>query len=829
MGPARRIALRVLLVLAPAAVALPAPPAAAAPPATVVTCAKARAENGQLRRLERCGRVDPRLGPERAARSALARLSTALDLDPDSLVLSAVRHSPLGTHVRFTQQIAGVPVDGANVLVGYGDDGSVRIVHSSARRPGARVGKARMTRDEAIAVARARVGAGVRLRAAPTAQLVLASELAWRVLVPTARPIADRSVLVADAGGDVLEDTDRSWSATTGSGRVYDPNPVQQTGDTGLRDNNDAPSVTLDAARVMLPLQGLADLSPQLTGDYVDVTSTLSGCTLPYSPGLASEPTRVYDYSRSDDRFEEASTYAAIDGVRRYIGQLGFSDPSFAIRAQVHCIPQDNSGYSASDNALRFGDGGVDDAEDAEIVVHEYGHAVQSAIVPGFGPGKNTEQRAIGEGFGDLLATMYYLDRGNGPFLSARRFCFGDWDATTSNPANGGAAGSGCVRWINGREEITGGDIGIYIGTPQLEHDDGRFWSAAMTCVFTRMGGDAAARNALMRIVLAHLYDLAPDPLPTGAFEDSVAALLAADVDLLGGANQTAIKQCADQRLGTSLYDDPTPPEITPTVTSTGPPGNAGWSRGDVTVSWTVSDEESGVGTRTNCTNQHVNSDTAGLTFTCTAVSEGGMRSVSVTVKRDTLAPALAPAITPSPLIATTTATANPGATDALSGVAAASCQPLITATPGARAVTCSAADVAGNEATASAPYTVSPAAALSSSAVFPYQTLSRARLYGVKVRARCTLDCTAGVTLRVSAAVARKLKLARRPSPSGFVLGRASGKVAAGTTRTFTIRLSAKARRALRRARSVALSARLTASGPAGTARPVTVRRTLR
>ena len=73
-------------------------------------------------------------------------------------------------------------------------------------------------------------------------------------------------------------------------------------------------------------------------------------------------------------------------------------------------------------------------------------------------------QRAIGEGFGDLLATMYYLDRGDGPFLSTRRFCFGDWDATTSNPVNGGALGSGWVRWINGREEFSGGDIGIYPG-----------------------------------------------------------------------------------------------------------------------------------------------------------------------------------------------------------------------------------------------------------------------------------------------------------------------------------------------------------------------------
>ena len=85
------------------------------------------------------------------------------------------------------------------------------------------------------------------------------------------------------------------------------------------------------------------------------------------------------------------------------------------------------------------------------------------------------------------------------------------------------------------------------------------------------MGGDAAARNALMRIVLAHHYDLVPDA-SNEAFEDSVAALLAADVDLLGGANQTAIKQCADQRLDTSLDNDTTPPRSRRTSPPPGPP-----------------------------------------------------------------------------------------------------------------------------------------------------------------------------------------------------------------------------------------------------------------
>jgi Zn-dependent metalloprotease len=44
----------------------------------------------------------------------------------------------------------------------------------------------------------------------------------------------------------------------------------------------------------------------------------------------------------------------------------------------------------------------VDDAEDADVIVHEYGHAIQADQVPGFGAGGDAG--GMGEGFGDYLA-----------------------------------------------------------------------------------------------------------------------------------------------------------------------------------------------------------------------------------------------------------------------------------------------------------------------------------------------------------------------------------------------------------------------------------------
>ena len=55
----------------------------------------------------------------------------------------------------------------------------------------------------------------------------------------------------------------------------------------------------------------------------------------------------------------------------------------------------DNSFSTDKHDELRFGKGGVDDAEDAEVILHEYGHAMQdSQQTPfGFGPGGGRRDR----------------------------------------------------------------------------------------------------------------------------------------------------------------------------------------------------------------------------------------------------------------------------------------------------------------------------------------------------------------------------------------------------------------------------------------------------
>ena len=91
---------------------------------------------------------------------------------------------------------------------------------------------------------------------------------------------------------------------------------------------------------------------------------------------------------------------------------------------------------------------------------------------------------------------------------------------------------------------------------------------------------------------------------------------------------------------GTAHAADATPPEITPTITGT--LGPHGIYTSDVKVSWKAVDPESPVKSSLGCEDAYVTYDTAGRTIMCSASSDGGKVSKSVTIKRDVTAPVLA-------------------------------------------------------------------------------------------------------------------------------------------------------------------------------------------
>jgi hypothetical protein len=126
---------------------------------------------------------------------------------------------------------------------------------------------------------------------------------------------------------------------------------------------------------------------------------------------------------------------------------------------------------------MRFGKGGVDDAEDGEVILHEYGHQIHFSQSPTWF--SSLEAGAISEGFGDYWAyTVSKWVSGAQPDPA----CIAEWDATSydSNPANGI-----CLRRIDS-------DLSYPDDLVGQVHADGRIWSRALFDLHAAVGQTVA-------------------------------------------------------------------------------------------------------------------------------------------------------------------------------------------------------------------------------------------------------------------------------------------------------------------------------------------------
>ena len=113
--------------------------------------------------------------------------------------------------------------------------------------------------------------------------------------------------------------------------------------------------------------------------------------------------------------------YYWITEAQKYIQSLGFGDArpagqqGAAARSDQPVGRRQLVRHRHPKDELRFGKGGVDDAEDAEVILHEYGHAIQFSQNFSFA---SEEAGSISEGFGDYWAVT---SRASSSARSARR------------------------------------------------------------------------------------------------------------------------------------------------------------------------------------------------------------------------------------------------------------------------------------------------------------------------------------------------------------------------------------------------------------------------
>src|SRR5919108_438737 len=96
---------------------------------------------------------------------------------------------------------------------------------------------------------------------------------------------------------------------------------------------------------------------------------------------------------------------------------------------------------------------------------------------------------------------------------------------------------------------------------------------------------------------------------------------------------------------------DTTPPVIGYTLNPALPDGSNDWYRSDVTLTWTVTENESPASlVKTGCVDQNITSDQLPVTYSCSATSDGGSAGpVNVTIKRDATAPNISASASPAP------------------------------------------------------------------------------------------------------------------------------------------------------------------------------------
>jgi len=479
--------------------------------------------------LRHCESAQPLALGEAGARTFLLRHAweIGLKLDLSDLAVAEYQESLGAVRTRFEHVLLGLPVHDSEVSINQALDGEVLALYSNYRAltPSS---SAVPTLDAAAAESVAIAAAGsVSSRLPSASQLVWyplpdgSAQLAWRLTVYSGEPLGDFLTLVDAHSGKLLFQENRI-AFDTGSGLVHLPTPVQTSGNSSLSDNGDSASAALNAERVNVTLLGLDAGVGTLKGEYVDLVSLAGGLAVPD----ADEPTRVYNYERSDDRFEQVTIYHSIDSIQRYFHSLGFDDDvgaangirDFPTLANAHWYTQDQSFYSTGDDAVHFGDGGVDDGEDADIIAHEYGHAVQHDQNACWGGG---EMGAMGEAFGDYLAASFYADDGDVTFQASHAACVGEWDATSY-----GSTTPPCLRRVDGNKMYPTDLVGQV-------HADGEIWSRALWDIRTAIGGTTADQ-----LVLEHHFTV-----PCNAtMPDAANELIQADANLNAGVNEAAIR-----------------------------------------------------------------------------------------------------------------------------------------------------------------------------------------------------------------------------------------------------------------------------------------------
>lgn len=463
-------------------------------------------------------------GAEEIARSYLKEKAEQFGMDKNIETLKTLitKRTPGGSHVFFDQVINGVPVYGSRVVVTINKKNEVTFI-ASEYRPSISLknNSPSISSDKAISIAKDYLNITGKMLGKERAELMLfeskdrGAELAWRVSLPTMQPMGDWEVFVNAIDARIIHVKDRMMY-DDGQGMIWDPDPLTTAGvEYGgvYQDNNDNDVTELNAERVSVTLRDLTFEGGvyKLKGPYAKLVDHESPSD--NFPEL-TDP-NGFNYTRSQQEFEDVMVYYHIDRSTRRLLALGYSDPAqMEFEADPHGLSgDDNSHYVPSENYVAFGEGGVDDAEDADIIWHEHAHSFQTNLTGGMS--YTGETMSLQEGCSDYWAVSYsrYINDYNWGYVF-------NWDG--HNPFWNGRRCD--LDWVYPDDYVSG-------------HDGGQIWSSALMDIWADLGRDLTDE---LFIEAHYIWGYSP------GMEDGAEAYIQADENLYDGAHLGVIVEHFD-------------------------------------------------------------------------------------------------------------------------------------------------------------------------------------------------------------------------------------------------------------------------------------------
>ncbi len=417
-----------------------------------------------------------------------------------SLKLNYRNESPGGFHYSFSQLFNEVEVYQSEVKVNTDKQNTIHTVFDNSEN----------TSQWYLSVANANENSVIAIHP-DTKQVVVAD-----------RKIENHSHEILTANGEIIFSRDMNMYAAPPdsivSGIVFNPDPLTTAGQVyggSFVDNGDANASWLDAQEQTVNfITNFNGSQFTLQSAYVRVVDF----DLPTLAPVTSSIPQFY-FDRSQSGFEDVNAFYHISTMQNHIHALGFNAADGLVEIDPHALSgSDNSLFAANYNPKRiyYGTGGVDDAEDADVCVHEYGHFVSDGASPGTNIG--FERNALDEAFGDYLAGSYSRS-----LNSFNDFWVFNWD--------------GHNEFWNGRilnsTKVYPQDL-----DQSSYYKNSSIWSAVLWCLNGSIG-----RDATDSLILQTHYAYAQNILMDAAAQ----LLIDADTLLTGGKYYCPIYNCLFQ------------------------------------------------------------------------------------------------------------------------------------------------------------------------------------------------------------------------------------------------------------------------------------------